>query len=231
MHGFRGYAANEPVPSLIDILDGNRPCNSQPIRVTKVPGQGAAYSGGGFVVMQQLLSDVAGARFDEIMRRTVLEPLGMTHSTYAQPLPAPYWASAAAGHRDDGQEIRGRWFTYPEMAPAGLWTTPTDLAQFVIEVENAFAGRPSRVLAQPMTAQMLTATLGHNALGVMIDGHGPGMRFHHGGSNQGFRCTYAGLPYTGQGAVVMTNSDAGGAVAQEVLKAIAAEYQWPEPGA
>jgi CubicO group peptidase (beta-lactamase class C family) len=227
VHGFRGYAAGERIPSLLDVLDGRRPANSGAIRVITPPGQDLHYSGGGFTIVQQLVGDVLGASFPDVMRVMLLEPLGMDHSTYAQPLPERYWSHAAAGHREDGQEIAGRWFIHPEMAAAGLWTTPTELGHFIVEMQSAFAGRASRVLSQPIAVQMLTRQVGSWGLGVGLSGSGAGLRFAHNGANQGFRCDMVGLMYAGQGAVVMTNSDAGGQVSAEVLRAIAAEYRWP----
>jgi CubicO group peptidase (beta-lactamase class C family) len=58
----------------------------------------------------------------------------MTHSTYSQPLPDAIRKSAASGYRGNGKVVDGKIHIYPEMAAAGLWTTPTDLAKFAIEV-------------------------------------------------------------------------------------------------
>ncbi len=227
VHGFRGYAQGEPVPSLLDVLNGQRPANSAPIRVDSPPGEKHRYSGGGFVVVQAMMIDVTGAPFDAVMQQEVLGPLGMMHSTYTQPLPVALWSTAATGHRESGEPLRGRWFTHPEMAPAGLWTTPSDLARVLLEVMAASAGAPSRVLSQPLANLMMTRQSGSAGLGFMLAGHDDRLRFSHGGSNQGFRCGVEGVLRTGQGAVVMTNGDGGGKVAGDVIAAIAAEYGWP----
>jgi CubicO group peptidase (beta-lactamase class C family) len=227
VHGFRGYAAGEPVPSFDRILNGQQPCNSQPIQVDSTPGQRWKYSGGGYLVVQQLISDVTRSWFAEAMHHTVLGPLGMTHSTFQQPLPEAQWPRAAAGHRADGSEIPGRWFTYPELSAAGLWTTPTDLARFMVEIQHASTGRPSRVLNHAMAQMMLTNHRGVSGLGVNVHGSGAGLRFSHGGVNQGYRSQIMGTFHTGQGAVVMTNGDGGNKLNGEIIEAIAAEYGWP----
>jgi CubicO group peptidase (beta-lactamase class C family) len=128
VHGFPGYARDEEVPSTIGVLDGEG--NTDPIRVDMEPRTEWRYSGGGYTVMQHLLTDVAGKPFPEIMRETVLEPFGMSESTYEQPLPEARWEQAATAYESDGEEVEGKWHIYPEMAAAGLWTTPTDLARF-----------------------------------------------------------------------------------------------------
>ena len=111
------------------------------------PGAKFRYAGGGYVILQQLLMDVSGKSFPELMQKTLLQRLGMTHSTFQQPLSPDLASRAAAGHLPNGQEIKGKWFVLPELAPAGLWTTPTDLARFVIEVQKSRLGRSNKVLS------------------------------------------------------------------------------------
>ena len=156
VHGFPGYRVDAPLPSVPQILDGDPPANTGPVHVDVEPGAEYRYSGGGYTVVQQILEDVTGTPFAELLRAVVLGPLEMADSTYEQPR-SPKWADlAASGHQSDGTLVPGRWHIYPEMAAAGLWTTPTDLARFAIEVQRSYAGRSNRVLSQEMTRLMLT---------------------------------------------------------------------------
>lgn len=228
VHGFPGYDADSALPTLVQVLDGARPANTAPIRVADVPGRAYSYSGGGYTVMQQLLVDVTQQRFPDFMRRTVLEPLRMRHSTYEQPLPARLARDAATAHDDQGRPIHGRWHVYPEMAAAGLWTTPSDLAQFLIAIQAAIGGRSNRLFTLTLVADMLTPRAGSGyGLGLGVSGEGTAQRFGHQGGNEGFRCEMLAFTHRGQGAVVMTNGDNGGQLASEILRAIAAEYGWP----
>jgi len=224
VHGFPGYAAGATVPTTVGVLDGEG--NTDPIRVDTVPGSLWRYSGGGYTIAQLLVRDVTDRPFPEIMRETVLERIGMSESTYEQPLPESRRAQAASGYRADGTEVEGKWHTYPEMAAAGLWTTPTDLARYAIEIQKAYAGEASVVLSSDMARQMLEPGMNDWGLGPGI-GLG-GKAFRHGGSNEGFRCQFIAFMEGGQGAVVMTNSDSGSDLAQEILLTIADEYGWPE---
>jgi CubicO group peptidase (beta-lactamase class C family) len=228
VHGFRGYAADEPVPTLPQALDGQKPANSAAIRVDILPGSRWRYAGGGYNVMQQLMIDVAGKPFPELMRELVLDKIGMKQSTYEQPLPKAGAAQAATGHRSNGEVVKGKSHTYPEMAAAGLWTTPYDMALFAIELQKSKAGKSNKVLSQAMTNQMLSKQIENWGLGISLGGEGQVATFSHGGANEGFRCQLFAYAETGQGAVVMTNSDAGGALASEVLRSIAREYGWPD---
>jgi CubicO group peptidase (beta-lactamase class C family) len=188
VHGFRGYAADEPAPTLQQALDGQKPANSAAIRVDILPSSKWRYSGGGYNVMQQLMIDVTGKQFPELMRELALDKIGMKRSTYEQPLPKALAAQAAVGHRGNGEVVKGKWHTYPEMAAAGLWTTPSDLALFAIELQGSKAGKSNKVLSKSMTDQMLTMQIESWGLGISLGGEGAAATFSHGGGNEGFRC-------------------------------------------
>jgi CubicO group peptidase (beta-lactamase class C family) len=228
VHGFPGYAAGEPVPTLVQVLDGVKPANTPAIRVDIAPGTKWRYSGGGFTIMQQALIDVTKEPFPKLMHDTVLAPIGMTHSTYQQPLPAEWKAKAATPYDGDDKPIRGGAHTYPEMAAAGLWTTPTDLARYVIENQLSLEGKANHVLSVEMTKQMMTPGMGSWGLGLLIGGSAARPYFSHGGDDAGFEALFVGYEQGGDGAVVMTNAQGGGRIAQEVMASIATEYGWPD---
>jgi len=226
VHGFRGYAAGEPVPTLKQILDGEKPANSSPIRVDILPGSKFRYSGGGFTVVQQLLEDQLHQPFARVMQETVLTPLGMKDSTFEQPLPAAIAQRAATGTRDGGASVKGGVHVYPEQAAAGLWTTPSDLARLALEVSKAAQGKSRRLLSRAMAKQLLTRQPpGTFGLGFGLPG---GTRFAHGGANEGFRATLLADSATGSGVVVMTNSDNGSLVFDRILASVAAAYDWKD---
>jgi CubicO group peptidase (beta-lactamase class C family) len=227
VHGFAGYSADAPCPSLLQVLDGAPPANSRPIRLDVKPGYMLRYSGGGYCVLQQLIIDTTGLSFPVFMKAQVLGPLEMDHSTYQQPLPGDLVEQAAFGHRLDGSVVAGNYHTYPEMAAAGLWTTPSDLAKVVIDLAKSASQDQGKVLSQRTAAEMLTVQKGVFGLGITVQGEGARLRFGHGGANEGYRCDMLGIPATGQGLVIMTNSDNGGAMFEEVVKAAADAYAWP----
>lgn len=228
VHGFAGYASDEPVPTVVQVLNGEKPANSDPIRVDVVPGTLWRYSGGGFVILQTLMSDVTGKPFPQIMRELVLGPAGMTHSTYEQPLPKNRAQEAATPYRPNGDPVKGGAHTYPEMAPAGLWTTPSDLARMAMEVQGEYAGKSAKILSQDMARQMLTHQIGTWGLGFGLESPGEKLHFGHGGANEGFRCNIETYTDSGQGFAVMTNSDSGGELTEEIFRSVAKEYGWPD---
>lgn len=227
--GFKGYEAGAPVPAVPQILDGLSPANSEAVRVAKPVGAKWEYSGGGTTIMQQVLVDALKTPFPEIMKRYVLDPVGMHFSTYEQPLPARLAAFASAGH-EKGAVIKGERHTYPEMAAAGLTTTASDLARFGIAVQKARLGVDTGLLSQELANAMVTP--------VLPDSFGLGFEsfrkedaekkfFGHTGGNAGYRCWLLITKSGGNGLVVLTNGDEWNAVRDIALR-IAVEYGWPE---
>jgi CubicO group peptidase (beta-lactamase class C family) len=225
VHGFPGYGPGETVPSTRGVLDGEG--NTDPVRVDVKPRTEWSYSGGGYTVMQQLVEDVTGEPFAAVLAKRVLGPLGMSHSTYEQPLPEALHDQAATGYDEDGAPVPGRFHTYPEQAAAGLWTTPSDLARYLMSVQRGKATGEHPVLSGATIEQMLTPDLQNWGLGPAISGDY--LRFSHGGSNFGFRCTMTAFIDGDQGVVVMTNSDNGGRLVDQVAMTVAQEYGWPSP--
>jgi CubicO group peptidase (beta-lactamase class C family) len=223
--GFPGYAAGAPVPTLVQVLNGEKPANTAPVRLEAPPGSRWEYSGGGYEVMQQLLTDVSHEPFSKLLHDTVLAPIGMTHST---PLPAALRSAAATPYNADGMPVAGGFHTYPEMAAAGLWTTPTDLARFAIETERSLRGDANHVLSPEMTKEMLVAGDGDWGLGLGIGGSPENPYFWHDGADAGFESDLVAYRRSGDGAVVMTNAQGGLFLARAVVRSIAVVYGWPD---
>ena len=221
--GFAGYDRDAPLPTLLQVLDGTPPANSERIAVTSVPGSAPNYSGGGTTIAQQLAVDVSGEAFAPFMQQTILGPLGMNDSTFEQPLPESLWPRAANGYYPDGKPVHRGWHVYPTMAAAGLWTTATDLARFVIAIQNALRGQPSGPIDASIAREMTTPFAGGFGLGLEDTSDS----FSHVGVNEGFQGMFLGLLRGGRGVVVMTNSDNGLRLANEIVNSVAMAYDWP----
>jgi CubicO group peptidase (beta-lactamase class C family) len=225
VHGFPGYGAGAVVPTVNQVLDGASPANTAAVRVDLAPGTRFRYSGGGYTVAQLAMTDVTGQPFPALMQKLVLGPLAMKESTYDQPLPAPRLAEAAVGYRVDGKAVDGKRHVYPEMAAAGLWTTPSDLARFAIGLQKMLGGGKGP-LSKAMAENMVRPRRDGYALGLAIEEEGRSTYFAHGGSNEGFRTLLYASENRGYGAVVMTNSDNGSPLIEEIISSIAAAYYW-----
>jgi CubicO group peptidase (beta-lactamase class C family) len=228
VHGFPGYTPAGPVPTLVQVLNGEKPANTPAIRIETPPGTKWNYSGGGFTIMQQLVIDVSHQPFPKLLHDTVLAPIGMTHSTYDQPLPTAMQPHAAAPYDSHGVALPEGAHTYPEMAAAGLWTTPSDLGRYIIENQQSLQGHANHVLSADMTKQMMTPGMGSWGLGLQIGGSPSNPYFAHGGSNAGFEDYFFGYENSGDGAAIMTNGQNGSRLCSEIASAIALAYGWPD---
>jgi CubicO group peptidase (beta-lactamase class C family) len=224
VHGFPGYEVASTLPSLVQVLDGVPPANSPAIRVDAAPNSLERYSGGGYTVLQQWIMDVTGKPFSQFMHETVLKPLGMIHSTYDQPLSPEFELRAASGHDANGHAIVGRWHIYPELAAAGLWTTPSDLARFLIGIQKALAGKSNLVISPSMAQQMLSKQINNVGLGLFLEGEGSNLFFMHDGRNEGFDALMLATAHTGVGLVIMINANDDSGVLREISAAICKEY-------
>jgi CubicO group peptidase (beta-lactamase class C family) len=224
VHGFPGYDVDDKIPTLVQIFDGEKPANTAAIRVDFVPGSDERYSGGGITIEQQLMIDASGKRFPELMKETVLDKIAMNDSSYEQPLPLARAAFTAGGTYGD-KLVHGKWHVYPEMAAAGLWTTPTDLAKFAIEIALSKQGKSNKVLTQETAEEMLTMQSKNFGIGFGLSKDHPG-EFEHNGADEGFQALLKMNSDTGQGLALMANSDYGILVAEEFLRSLAKEYNW-----
>jgi CubicO group peptidase (beta-lactamase class C family) len=225
--GFPGYHPSAARPTIVEILNGSKPSNVGPVLMEREPFTAAKYSGGGVTLMQLALMDALGKPFPEIMQSLVLGPIGMTHSAFEQPLSAERDRHATRAHSGSGRAMDTKWHVYPELAAAGLWTTPTDLAKFAIEIQKASLGRSARVLNQSTVSEMLTPVgVGDYAVGLAIAKKGEGWYFAHGGSNWGFQCDLLVHRLKGYGVAIMTNSDSGRPVINAIEDRVAAAYGW-----
>jgi CubicO group peptidase (beta-lactamase class C family) len=227
-HAAGNYTSGAPLPTLLQILDGVKPANTPPIRVNSIPGSRWRYSGGGYGVLQQLIIDTGGKQFQTLAREIIFNPLKMKRSTFKQSLPEKFQQTAAVGHNRAGEKIAGGWIVFPEMAAAGMWSTPSDLARFAIELQKSSTGKSNKILSIEITNQMLARQIENYGLGLVVEGENRSSRFSHRGDTNGYKCLMLMYQNTGQGVVIMTNSDRGDRLSDEILRSIAKEYDWTD---
>jgi len=219
--GFPGYDKGDKIPTVQEVLDGKG--NTDSVRVYKEPGESWMYSGGGYTIMQLMVEEASGTSFPATMRTNILDRMNMQQSTFENPLPQQYHAMAATGYRGNGQEVEGKWPIYTEMAAAGLWTTPSQLIQYGIEIQKINNTKKDGVLKYASVKEMLTPGMNNHGLGPQISENS----FGHGGADEGFRANMVVWKDKPHAVVVMVNSD-NGSIMQEILIAVANEYNLPD---
>jgi len=231
IRGYRGYIEGRQLPTLQQILNGEPPANSKPVRVTQAPGKAYKYASGGYMVVQQVIEDVTGRPLAALAKEFIFDKLGMVNSTFDSRLPEAYLPQAATAHNRTGAPVPGKWHTYPEQAAASLWTTPSDLARLIVEVLKSYKNESHRVLSAEMTRQMLTpqANIGADwdcGLGFNIINKQGMTRFGHPGWNEGFHSILLCCPEAGQGLVWMANGENGNHLGWEVSRGLAEIVRW-----
>lgn len=224
VHGFPGYGYLDKFPDIETVLNGKG--NTPAIFVDVVPGTIWRYSGGGYTVMEKMVEDMTGMPLEKYLAKKVLRPLGMKNSTYEQPLPKKRSKQASAAYHGDGEIVEGLWHNYPEQAAAGLWTTPSDLARYCIEIQEALAGKSHKVLNQETVGKMLTKHLSNWGLGPSLRWDADSLIFQHGGKNEGFTNNMMAFARRGDGLIVMTSADRGGDLIAEINRTVSKLYGW-----
>jgi CubicO group peptidase (beta-lactamase class C family) len=171
--------------------------------------------------------DVTHQPYDVFMQKNVLDPMGMKNSLFTQPPATSKKKLLATGYRNDGTEVPGKYYVYPEQAAAGLWTNPVDLCKYIIETQLSWKGQSGKVLTPEMTQLRLTPVLQGSAYGVFISKKDSATYFSHSGGNEGFRSYCVGDLNKGVGVAVMVNSD-NGSIIEEIVNSVATVYKWKD---
>lgn len=225
LHGFAGYQQGQKIPNVEQIINGLSPSNHLKLKLTKKPETGFQYSGGGYVLAQKIVTDVCKIKFCDLVNDLVLSPLAMAHSTYSQPLPKDKSNEIAFGYNFHNLQLPGGYNIMPELSAAGLWTTPSDLARFGIEIMKALKSKSA--FLEKNTAELMTRKAYENSpygLGFAVNHSQKGLTFGHGGSNIGYYSDMVFCPDKGLGIVVMQNSDIGRGIRSEVINAFKEIY-------
>ncbi|WP_025665713.1 serine hydrolase [Aquimarina megaterium] len=230
VHDFQGYSTDVPIPTLKEILNGTPPANSNPIIVDKTLNENLWISAGGYTIIQQMMMDVEGKKFPELMNELVLQPLEMNNSMFNQSLSAEQLKIAATGYLRDGSMVKGKRHIYPELASNGLWATAEDLAKFVVNIQQTLKdNNRNKGLSKDMTELMLTPSsknrYGQYGLGFSIYNKKDEVYFEHHGWSTGFYSRMTAHRDNGYGVVVLTNTPLP-AFVFEVFRSVALAYEW-----
>jgi CubicO group peptidase (beta-lactamase class C family) len=208
------------LPTLDDILQG-KGTNSPPVEVTSKPGTDYAYAGGGSMILQKVIETITNKTFEDVTKERIFSKLGIKESTFS-----PQEEKTVRGNDLEGQPLPGEWVQQPELAAAGLWTTPEDLEKVAIDLQKSITNGDGVILNQKNALEMVTPPLEHApGHGVFVVNTPDAKYFYHDGSNLGFRCIMIANDQ-GQGAVVMTNGEWGNQLIHEVVRKIADTYEW-----
>ncbi len=229
VHGFIGYSFTDSLPTINQILNGEKPANNEPILPVYRVNEHFEYSGGGYTIIRKILDDNISSDYDSLMSAMVLTPLKMTNSSFSQPLSLKY-KNYAYGTDQEMHTLKGKYYNYPEQSAGGLWSTAADIAKFVLSIQADLKGSPNALLNKSLTEEMLTPIMNNYALGFGIIEKGGEKYFWHEGESYGYHAIYYGSFSTGKGVVILTNAypSNGQPFVLEMLNSVATVYGWKE---
>ena len=229
VHGFIGYRVSDSLPTINQILNGERPANNEAVKPIYPVNEHFEYSGGGYAVIRKILDDNISSNYDSLMQTLILRPLKMTNSTFSQPL-LPQYKNYAYGCDKEMQPLKGNYYIYPEQSAGGLWSTATDIAKFVLSIQHDLKGSQNSIIDKRLTEEMLTPVLNNYALGFGIVEKGGEKYFWHEGESYGYNSMYYGSFTTGKGVVILTNAypSNGQPFIKELLNSVAVTYGWKD---
>ncbi|MCJ1383028.1 hypothetical protein MMC17_006141 [Xylographa soralifera] len=231
--GFPGYV-HDP-PPIATILQGLSPSNTAQVHLEGFPGQRFQYSGGGITVVQMILETVLQKSFPSIVQELVFEPLNMSRSCYKLLDTEHNFATA---HATAYTAHDPPYHIFPEMAAAGLWTTPGELLLVIRALQSSLKGANDSFLRQEWARLMLTPVQSKYACGWKAPA-ASGIISHGGSNDPGYRCLLLGWADVagdekvelgkaeGCGVCVMTNSPRGAEVVIKIAQAAGYLMEWP----
>lgn len=233
-----GFTPTQPLPNIVEILSGAKISETRPVVVNSEPNKEFRYSGGGSIIAQLALMDVSKKSFSDLTNELIFDKLEMNNSTFEQPIPEKF-ANQSSWAYSTASWFKGMPYVYPQQAAAGLYTTPTDLAKFFIDVQKSYLGK-GKILRQAITKQMLTAQQNVSdgsykeqiGIGPFIiqqtDNKDPnGVYFEFTGVNAGFLAYGIASVTNGNGVIIMLNSgDDVNGLGKEIRRAVAKTYNW-----
>lgn len=229
VHGFIGYTVYEQIPTINQILNGEKPANHEAVKPTYPVSTHFEYSGGGYTVIRKILDDTISPNYDSLMQALILKPLKMSNSTFSQPLSLRF-KNYAFGCDKDMKTLKGNYYIYPEQAAGGLWTTATDMAKFILTIQAGVKGASNSLITTPNCREMLTPVLNNYALGFGVIEKGGENYFWHEGESFGYNAMYYGGFTNSKGVVILTNAypENGKPFIQELLNSVAVAYNWKD---
>lgn len=225
--GFPGYAVGETMPTNLEVVLGSDDTNTDAVIIEPNPDKEFRYSGGGFQIAQAVIEAQSNQPFETVMSDYVLNPVGMTASSFELKAPGGPVDGIATATNGDGSPVDGGWHVYPEQAAAGLWTNPTEYTDFVFALMDEAEPASRLGIAEDVASEVLTPVSEAYGLGIGIEDMDGRIRLRHGGSNRGYRCFFMAFPDTQEVFVLMTNSANGSQLGDEVIRSAAATYGWP----
>lgn len=232
-HGFKDFYIGEEIPTIVDVLNGGDLPDTEKLDINFEPGTEWRYSGGGYVVAQMAVEDYLKKPLAELASEFIFQPLELTNTTMLRPDEAGFPKNAAKAHDENGTVISTGLPICPQISASGLWTTPTDMARFLIEMQNALRGR-SEIISSAVAKLVTSEIMDGFGLGwALFEPVGHMEAFSHGGANTGTGGRVYATKKGGNGIVLFGNgpNDIREPILAMFRESIVDAHGWRTPGA
>jgi CubicO group peptidase (beta-lactamase class C family) len=185
-HGYKDFYAGEKVPTVVDVLNGGNLPGTEKLDIDFKPGSHWRYSGGGYVIAQIAVEDHLQRSLAELAAEFIFQPLEMRNTTMLRPDEVGFLRNVAKAHDESGAVISTGLPICPQISASGLWSTPTDMGRFLIEMQNALRGSQTEIVSHAVAKLVTSEILDGFGLGwALFDPVGYMEAFSHGGANTG----------------------------------------------
>jgi CubicO group peptidase (beta-lactamase class C family) len=220
-----GYKEGNKLPNIIECLNGTKPAENDPVKIVNIPGTKFSYSNCGYWILEALLQDVEKQEYEEIVNAEIFAPLEMMNSTFKSSPPNAMFKSVAVGHLKNNIPIDGKYYFVRPLSSGGMWSTPIDLAKFLIEMQKSRNGDSNKIIDKDNAILMTKPVMAQYGLGFSNEIRGTGVKFFgHDGHNVGYICSMIGSLDDGFGVVVMTNSENGWKAVNKIKKIVGRKF-------
>lgn len=200
------------------------------------PGTGFMYSNVGYNMLELLIEEVAGEKFSEFMKREVLDAIGMKSATYE-------WNNAVKQQIPTGYDLKSnpvKPYVYPEKGSGGLFSNVEDLSLFLIAGMYNNQNGINPILQPHVLKQMhhpavrIPGIYGlvsqYYGFGYFIEHIHMNKAVFHGGQGHGWMTHFHSIPETGDGIVILTNSQRSWPLISNILDRWAKWTGYGSPG-
>jgi len=219
-----GYSRSSAVPDLAQVIRGEEPAQNYFIFRGFDPEAGVRFSDFNYVLLEKYLEDKTQKKLEELAKEKIFTRLSLNNTFFGLPVSA----DIASGHLREGPEVDGSWDRYPEQAARGLWSNPSDYLKFMVELIECAKGKKDGLLSTELARQMFSSQSPGTGYGFRLEGEHERFKIYLKGKTNGYNSALLVYPSLGQGVVIMTNSDNGGVLIDEILRGLSVIYDWPD---
>ncbi|WP_182953549.1 serine hydrolase domain-containing protein [Pedobacter gandavensis] len=211
--GFEDYYEGDKLPTLEESLLGKIPRYDKEIDFLFEPGTSWQYSGGGYTIIQMALEDTFNKPIAALAKQYIFSPLGLKYTTMIQPNEKGFLTNVALVHDKDGKVIKTGLPITPQVGPSGLWSTPTELAEIAIEIQNALRNKNNKVISHHVAKNMTDVSALKKAVGGWSYGWQKSFAYNNydwfacNGSNTGVGGNVMGTMKDGNGFAYLANGE------------------------